>query len=95
MINAENIVHLGSSFSSAISSSTEFALTANTTLIEVTAKDQGIYIKYGSAVSVVDDGFDEYVHAGQTRHYPVAPGISIYCIQEAATATLILIERIM
>lgn len=90
-----NIKPLQTRISSVISSSTDFELHPDCTLIEVTAKGAGIYIKYGVAVSIADDGFDEYVHAGQTRHYPVAGGITIYCIEESATATLHLIERIM
>lgn len=90
-----NIRPLKTTISSALSASTDFELHPECTLIEVTAKGQGIYIRYGAAVSIANDGFHEYVHAGQTRHYPVAGGITIHCIEEAATATMILIERIM
>ncbi len=76
-----------------ISSHVEITLQATTTLIEVSALSQGIFLRYGST-AVTTSAFDEYIQAGTTRHYKVPAGITaVSVLQQAASATLILIEK--
>lgn len=78
---------------SSISSHVEITLQATTTLIEVSALSQGIFLRYGST-AVTSSAFDEYIQAGTTRHYKVPAGITaVSVLQQAASATLILIEK--
>jgi len=78
---------------STISASTTVNLNASTTLLEVFAKSQGIFMKYGSG-TVTSTSFDEYISADATRHYLVPDGVTaVSFIEESASATLILIEK--
>lgn len=75
-----------------ISTSTQVNLNASTKLIEVTALDQGVYLKWGTT-AVTSSNFDCYIHADATRHYVVPDGISaITVIERTATAGVIVIE---
>lgn len=75
-----------------ISSSTEVTLNAATTLIEVSAISQGIFMKWGGTASSSD--FDEFIQAGSTRHYVVPAGqTTVQFIEQAASAALVLIEK--
>jgi len=76
-----------------ISSSTEITLNSSTALIEVTAKTNGIYMKWGTD-DVTSSNFDEYILGNTTRHYAVPSGeTAVNFIEEAASATLIVIEK--
>ena len=76
-----------------IGSSTTVTLQATTSLIEVSALSQGVYLKYGTT-AVTSSNFDEYIQAGTTRHYKIPAGITaVTVLQQAATATVIIIEK--
>lgn len=78
--------------SSSISSATTINLNSLTALIEVTARNQGIYLRY--QVGVSNSNFDEYILPDSTRHYVIPQGCTaISVIEEAATATVIVIEK--
>lgn len=79
-------------YDATISSSTTVTLNAKTTIIEVTAIDKGIFMRWGAAVS--SSNFDEFIGAGQTRHYVVPTGqTDVRFIEESATAKLVVIEK--
>lgn len=83
---------LATTVDTTISSATTVTLNAATTLIEVNALSQGVYLKYGTGVSSSD--FDEFIAAGVTRHYVRPYGVSqISVIEQAASATVIIIEK--
>lgn len=83
---------LARTISSSISSATSITLNAATALIEVTAEDQGIYLRYQAGVS--SSNFDEYISAGTTRHYVIPNNVTVVSvIERAATASIIVIEK--
>ncbi len=76
-----------------ISTSTEITLNADTKLIEVTALDDNIYLKYGTD-NVTNANFDEFIVAGSTRHYMVPYGVTaINVIDAGASGAVIIIEK--
>lgn len=77
---------------STISSATSVALNQDTTLIEVTALNYGVYMKYAAGVSA--SSFDEFIAPGMTRHFLRPEGVStISFIEKDASATIIVIEK--
>lgn len=77
---------------STISTATDISLNQDTTLIEVTALDYGVYMRYASTASSSD--FDEFIAPGMTRHYLRPDGVStISFIEQSAGATIIVIEK--
>lgn len=76
-----------------ISTSTEITLNLETSLIEVTALDDNVYLKYGTA-DVTNANFDEFIVAGSTRHYIIPDGITaINVIDSGASGSVIIIEK--
>lgn len=76
-----------------ISTSTEITLNANTSLIEVTAIDGNVYLKYGTD-DVTNANFDEFILAGTTRHYVIPDSITaINLIDDGDSAKVIVIEK--
>jgi len=68
-------------------------LNAATTLIEISALAQGIYMRYGST-AVTSSNFDEYIQAGSTRHYVKPTGVTaLSLIEQASGSTVIVIEK--
>lgn len=87
-----NYLALHVTTNASISGSSSVTLQAGTSLIEVNAISQGIYMKWSATAS--SSAFDEYIQAGSTRHYVVPPGVTtVQFIQQAASATLVLIEK--
>ena len=85
---------LASTLSSSINSATTITLNANTSIIEVQAISQGVYLKYAAGVSASNNGFDEHIMADTTRHFVIPPGVTVISvIEETATATVIVIEK--
>lgn len=85
-------VALQTTYDTTISSSTTVTLHAATSLIEVSALSQGIFMKWGATAS--SSAFDEFIQAGTTRHYAVPSGqTTVQFIEQAASATLIVIEK--
>lgn len=79
-------------YDATISASTTVTLNASTSILEVSAISQGIFMKWGGAAS--SSSFDEYIQPGSTRHYAVPSGeTSVQFIEQAASATLICIEK--
>ena len=64
---------LKATYNATLSASTPITLDNETRLIEVSAGDEPIFIKYGdgNTASAATDGFDEFIGAGMTRHYPI------------------------
>ena len=76
-----------------ISTSTEITLNIDTTLIEVHAVDGNVFLKYGTD-DVTNANFDEFIQAGQTRHYVIPSGVTaINVIDSGDSATVIVIEK--
>lgn len=92
-----SILALAVTYDATISGSTTVTLNAATSLIEVSAISQGIFMKWGATAS--SSAFDEFIGAGQTRHYVVplqSTGIrytTVQFIEEAASAKLVVIEK--
>ncbi len=75
-----------------VSAATDVTLNVATTLLEVNALSQGIYMRYAATAS--SSNFDEYIQAGSVRHYVKPYGVTVVSfIEQAASATLILIEK--
>lgn len=76
-----------------ISTSTEITLNADTSIIEVSAIDGNVYLKYGTT-AVTNANFDEFIQAGQTRHYVIPQSITaITLIDDGDSAKVIVIEK--
>ncbi len=85
-------------YDTTVSTSTTVTFNAATTMIEVSALSQAIFLKWGGTAS--NSAFDEFIGAGMTRHYAVptdsATGIrytTAQFIEQAASATLVVIEK--
>lgn len=86
-------VALARTRNTSISSSTQITLNANTSLIEVHAIDGNVYLKYGTT-AVTNANFDEFLQAGQTRHYVIPQSITaITLIDDGDSAKVIVIEK--
>jgi len=86
------VVALEETYDATISTSTSITLNTNTTFIEVSAIDKGIFMKWGGTASSTD--FDEFIIANSTRQYAVPDGkTTVQFIEEAATAKLVVIEK--
>jgi len=76
-----------------ITSSTEITLNEETGIIEVSAIDDNVFLKYGTT-NVTNSNFDEFIVAGQTRHYIIPVGITaINVIEDQGGATVVVIEK--
>lgn len=83
---------LAKTYDTTISSATDITLNTKTKLIEVTAIDQGVFLRYASTASSAN--FDEYIHADTTRHFVVPSGVTVISvIERAATAAVVVIEK--
>jgi len=83
---------LSRTVNASISAATSVTLNAATQLIEVNALAQGIYMRYSAGVT--SGNADEYIQAGTTRHYWIPSGVTVVSfIEQAASATLVLIEK--
>lgn len=87
-----DVVALEETYDATISASTAITLNAATKMIEVSAIDKGIFLKWGGTASSSD--FDEFIAPNTTRVYAVPSGqTSVQFIEEAATAKLVVIEK--
>lgn len=85
-------VALEETYDATISATTEITLNANTTLIEVTAIDKAIFLKWGADDASSTD-WDHVIPANTTRLFPVPPGTTaVNFIEQAATAILAVAE---
>jgi hypothetical protein len=76
-----------------VSTSTEIVLNENTTLLEITAITDHLYMKYGTD-DVSNANFDEFILANSTRHYVVPAGVTaINLIDNGSSGAAIVIEK--
>ena len=81
---------LEETYDATISSTTEITLNANTSVIEVSAIDKGIFMKWGAAATSSD--FDEFIPANTSKLF-VKMAATVQFLEEAATAKLVVIEK--
>lgn len=75
-----------------ISAATDITLNTSTTLIEVNALSQGVYMRYQATASSTN--FDEFIQAGAVRHYIKPYGVTVISfIEAAASASIVVIEK--
>lgn len=93
-----SLVALAGTYDAAVSTSTTVTFTAGAAFLEVTALNQGIFLKWGGTASSAS--FDEFILGGTTRHYAIpvdASTSSLYTtaqfIEQSAGAILIVIEK--
>lgn len=92
-------VAIEETYDATVSASTEITLAANTTLIEVTAIDKAIFMKWGTT-DVSSTDWDHVIPANTTRRFAVpvetaATGVlfnAVNFIEQAATAILAISE---
>lgn len=83
---------LAVTYDTSVSAATDVTLNASTTVIEVTAITQGIFVRFAATAS--SSNFDAFVPAGATRTFVVPAGVTtVSFIEEAASAKLVLVER--
>lgn len=84
---------LATTYDATISASTEITLNAATTVIEVSAIDKTIVMKWGTA-DVTTSNFDEVINLNTTRVFIVPSGTTaVNFIEQAATAVLCCVEK--
>lgn len=86
-------VALAQTYDTTISTSTEITLNAGTSLIEVTAIDDGVFLKYGTD-DVTSSNFDEFISNGSTRHYVIPSGVTAINVKDnGASGAVIIIQK--
>lgn len=93
------VIAVEETYDATVSASTELTLNASTTLIEVTAVDKAIVMKWGTGDASTSD-FDEVIPANTTRQFfiPVdsstgAMYTAVNFIEQAASAVLTVVEK--
>lgn len=93
---------LAETYDTTVSSETNIVLNTGTKLVEVSAINSPIFMKYKVAeadAAVSSTNFDEFIQAGMTRHYSLTNlkninGITVLAFIEQATgAVLVVIEK--
>lgn len=75
-----------------ISTATSITLNASTSIIEVSATNGSVYLRYSAGCSA--SNFDEYISEGQTRHYIIPENVTVISVLEASSgAGVIVIEK--
>ena len=86
------VVALEETYDATISATTEITLNASTTVIEVTAIDKAIFMKWGTSDASSTD-WDHVIPLNTTRTFAVPDGITaVNFIEQAATAILAVSE---
>lgn len=80
---------LAETYDTTITSATSITLNAKTSIIEVSAIDSGVFLKYSAGVST--SAFDEYILADTVRHYVIPNGITI--ISVIGDGAVVVIEK--
>jgi len=84
---------LATTYDASVSGSTEITLNAATTVLEVSAIDKTIVMKWGTA-DVTTSNFDEVISLNTTRIFIVPSGTTaVNFIEQAATAILGVVEK--
>lgn len=79
-------------YDTSVSTATDIVLNSATALIEVTAINNGVFLRYQATAS--SSNFDEFVLADTTRHFVVPAGVTtISVIEETASAKVVVIEK--
>ena len=93
-----SVLSLAITYDTTISTSTTVTFNVQSTLIEVTAINTGVFMKWGGTASSAS--FDEFISAGTTRHYAIPINASTsnkyttaQFIEQSAGATLVVIEK--
>lgn len=85
-------LHVTSNDSITNGAAVNITLQTNTSLIEVNAISNGMYMRYQATAS--NSNFDEYIQSGTTRHYVIPDTKTVISfIGDAGTAKLRLIEK--
>ncbi len=94
-----SVIAIDETYDGTISSSTELTLDSATTLIEVSAIDKTIMMKWGGTNASTSD-FDEVINLNTTRHFMVPTDITtkklftaVNFIEQSATAILSVVEK--
>lgn len=88
---APPVVALEETYDATISGSTAITLNTATTMIEVTAIDKAIFMKWGGTAASTD--YDHCIPLNSTRYFLVPSGITtVEFIEQAATAILSVTE---
>lgn len=75
-----------------LASAVDITLNTATTIIEVNALTQGVYMRY--ATTATTSVFDEFIQAGSVRHYVKPAGVTVISfLQQAASASIVVIEK--
>lgn len=83
---------LAATYDATISSATSITLQATTTLIEVTAVDKGIFLRW--AAGAASNAFDEFIPANSSKCFARPYGVTVLSvIEQAATAIAVVIEK--
>lgn len=79
-------------YDTTISTATDIVLNSSTAMIEVTAINNGVFLRYASGVT--SSAFDEFILADSTRHFVIPDGVTtISILEETASAKAIVIEK--
>jgi len=79
-------------YDTSISTATDIVLNSATALIEVTAINNGVFLRYASTASSAN--FDEFILADSTRHFVIPAGVTtISVLEETASAKVVVIEK--
>ena len=79
-------------YDTSISTATDITLNADTALIEVTAINAGIFLRYSATAT--SSNFDEFILADNTRHYVIPAGVTtVSVIEESTGAKVVVIEK--
>ena len=85
-------VALARTYDTTISTATDITLNSQTALIEVTAINAGVFLRYAATAS--SSNFDEFILADNTRHYVIPAGVTIVSVIEESTgAKVVVIEK--
>ena len=83
---------LAANLLSSLSTAYDHTLNADTSLIEISALVQSVYMKYGGTAGTAD--FDEFIMANTIRHYAIPDGVAILSfLEKSATAEVVLVEK--
>lgn len=84
---------LARTFNTSVSTSVAITLATTTSMIEVTAIDDSIFLKYGST-AVSNSNFDEFISVGATRHYVVPNRVTVINVKDnGGSGTVVIIEK--
>ena len=88
---------LAVTYNTSVAAEVEITLNPLTTLVEVSALNTALFMKYKTAAggtAVSNAAFDEVILAGSTRHYKIPAGTTVlaFC-EESASSVLILVEK--